>query len=154
MKRNIAVAGTGYVGLSMATLLAQNNHVIAVDVISEKVDLINSRKSPIQDEYIERYLDEKELDLIATLDGEAAYKDAEFVVIAAPTNYDSKRNYFDTSAVEAVIQLVIKVNPDAIMVIKSTIPVGFTAYIILFLVRSFYVNRKHCMITFIQVALL
>jgi NDP-sugDHase: nucleotide sugar dehydrogenase len=129
MKRNIAVAGTGYVGLSMATLLAQNNHVIAVDVISEKVDLINSRKSPIQDEYIERYLDEKELDLIATLDGEAAYKDAEFVVIAAPTNYDSKRNYFDTSAVEAVIQLVIKVNPDAIMVIKSTIPVGFTAYI-------------------------
>lgn len=129
MKRNIAVAGTGYVGLSMATLLAQNNHVIAVDVISEKVDLINSRKSPIQDEYIERYLDEKELDLIATLDGEAAYKEAEFVVIAAPTNYDSKRNYFDTSAVEAVIQLVIKVNPDAIMVIKSTIPVGFTAYI-------------------------
>lgn len=129
MEARVSGAGTGYVGLSMATLLAQNNHVIAVDVISEKVDLINSRKSPIQDEYIERYLDEKELDLIATLDGEAAYKEAEFVVIAAPTNYDSKRNYFDTSAVEAVIQLVIKVNPDAIMVIKSTIPVGFTAYI-------------------------
>ena len=118
MKRNIAVAGTGYVGLSMATLLAQNNHVIAVDVISEKVDLINSRKSPIQDEYIERYLDEKELDLIATLDGEAAYKDAEFVVIAAPTNYDSKRNYFDTSACtyEGRLRSAIRGNGEAGMI--------------------------------------
>ena len=124
---NIAVAGTGYVGLSIATLLAQNNHVTAVDIIPEKVDLINNRKSPIQDDYIEKYLAEKELDLTATLDGEAAYKDADFVVIAAPTNYDSKKNYFDTSAVEAVIELVLKVNPNAIMVIKSTIPVGYTA---------------------------
>ena len=123
---NIAVAGTGYVGLSIATLLAQHNHVTAVDIIPEKVDMINNRKSPIQDEYIEKYLAEKELDLTATLDGEAAYKNADFVVIAAPTNYDSQRNYFDTSAVEAVIQLVLKVNPEAIMVIKSTIPVGFT----------------------------
>ena len=123
----IAVAGTGYVGLSIATLLAQNNKVVAVDVVSEKVDMINNKKSPIQDEYIERYLAEKELDLTATLDGESAYKDAEFVVIATPTNYDSQKNFFDTSAVEAVIQLVIKNNPDAIMVIKSTIPVGFTA---------------------------
>nr|WP_317316008.1 nucleotide sugar dehydrogenase [Amedibacillus dolichus] len=129
MKKNIAVAGTGYVGLSIATLLAQNNHVTAVDIISEKVDMINNKKSPIQDEYIEKYLLEKDLDLIATLDGEKAYRDAEFVVIAAPTNYDSKKNYFDTSAVESVIQLVTKANPDAIMVIKSTIPVGFTAYI-------------------------
>ena len=123
---NIAVAGTGYVGLSIATLLAQHNHVTAVDIIPEKVDMINNRKSPIQDEYIEKYLAEKELDLTATLDGEAAYKNADFVVIAAPTNYDSQRNYFDTSAVEAVIQLVLKVNPKAVMVIKSTIPVGFT----------------------------
>ncbi len=123
---NIAVAGTGYVGLSIATLLAQHNHVTAVDIIPEKVDLINKRKSPIQDEYIEKYLSEKELDLTATLDGEAAYKNADYVVIAAPTNYDSQKNYFDTSAVEAVIELVLKVNPDAIMVIKSTIPVGYT----------------------------
>lgn len=123
---NIAVAGTGYVGLSIATLLAQHNHVTAVDIIPEKVDLINSRKSPIQDDYIEKYLAEKDLDLTATLDGAAAYKNADFVVIAAPTNYDSKRNYFDTSAVESVIELVMSVNPDAIMVIKSTIPVGYT----------------------------
>lgn len=124
---NIAVAGTGYVGLSIATLLAQHHHVMAVDIIPEKVENINRRQSPIQDEYIEKYLAEKELDLTATLDAEAAYRDADFVVIAAPTNYDSKKNYFDTSAVETVIQLVIKANPDAIMVIKSTIPVGFTA---------------------------
>ncbi|MEJ8743533.1 nucleotide sugar dehydrogenase [Mediterraneibacter sp. HCN-7094] len=123
---NIAVAGTGYVGLSIATLLAQHNHVTAVDIIPEKVDLINNKKSPIQDDYIEKYLAEKDLDLTATLDGEEAYKNADFVVIAAPTNYDSKKNYFDTSAVEAVIELVLKVNPDAIMVIKSTIPVGYT----------------------------
>lgn len=123
---NIAVAGTGYVGLSIATLLAQHNHVTAVDIIPEKVDLINNKKSPIQDDYIEKYLAEKELDLTATLDGEGAYKNADFVVIAAPTNYDSKKNYFDTSAVEAVIELVLKVNPNAIMVIKSTIPVGYT----------------------------
>ncbi|MDD3339250.1 MAG: nucleotide sugar dehydrogenase [Lachnospiraceae bacterium] len=124
---NIAVAGTGYVGLSIATLLAQHNHVTAVDIIPEKIELINNRKSPIQDEYIEKYLAEKDLDLTATLDGEAAYKNADFVVIAAPTNYDSKMNYFDTSAVETVIELVLKVNPNAIMVIKSTIPVGYTA---------------------------
>lgn len=123
---NIAVAGTGYVGLSIATLLAQHNHVTAVDIIPEKVELINQKKSPIQDDYIEQYLAEKELDLTATLDGEAAYKDADFVVIAAPTNYDSKLNFFDCSAVEAVIELVLKVNPEAIMVIKSTIPVGYT----------------------------
>lgn len=126
-KYNIAVAGTGYVGLSIATLLAQHNHVTAVDIVPEKVNLINNRKSPIQDEYIEKYLAEKELDLTATLDGEAAYKNADFVVIAAPTNYDSKKNYFDTSAVEAVIELVQKVNPNAMMIIKSTIPVGYTA---------------------------
>ena len=126
-KYNIAVAGTGYVGLSIATLLAQHNHVTAVDIVPEKVDLINNRKSPIQDEYIEKYLAEKELDLTATLDGETAYKNADFVVIAAPTNYDSKKNYFDTSAVEAVIELVQKVNPNAMMIIKSTIPVGYTA---------------------------
>ena len=126
-KYNIAVAGTGYVGLSIATLLAQHNHVTAVDIVPEKVDLINNRKSPIQDEYIEKYLAEKELDLTATLDGEAAYKNADFVVIAAPTNYDSKKNYFDTSAVEAVIELVQKVNSNAMMIIKSTIPVGYTA---------------------------
>ena len=123
----IAVAGTGYVGLSIATLLSQHHEVMAVDIVPEKVELINQRKSPIQDEYIEKYLSEKDLDLTATLDAEAAYKDADFVVIAAPTNYDSKKNFFDTSAVEAVIQLVIRYNPDAVMVIKSTIPVGFTA---------------------------
>ena len=123
----IAIAGTGYVGLSLAVLLAQHNQVTAVDIVPEKVDLINSRKSPIQDEYIEKYLAEKELDLTATLDGERAYRDADFVIIAAPTNYDSKKNFFDTSAVEAVIQLVIRCNPEAIIVIKSTIPVGFTA---------------------------
>jgi UDPglucose 6-dehydrogenase len=123
---NIAVAGTGYVGLSIATLLAQHNHVTAVDVVPEKVDLINNRKSPIQDEYIEKYLAEKDLDLTATLDGAAAYKDAEFVVIAAPTNYDPQKNFFDTSHVEEVIDLVLSVNPDAVMVIKSTIPVGYT----------------------------
>ncbi len=123
---NIAVAGTGYVGLSIATLLAQHNHVTAVDVIPEKVDLINHKKSPIQDDYIEQYLAEKPLDLTATLDGAAAYKDAEFVVIAAPTNYDPQKNFFDTSHVEEVIDLVLSVNPDAVMVIKSTIPVGYT----------------------------
>ena len=122
----IAVAGTGYVGLSMATLLAQHHEVMAVDIIPEKVEMINRRISPIQDEYIEKYFAEKELNLIATLDAEAAYKDAAFVVIAAPTNYDSKKNFFDTSAVEAVIALVMKYNPTAIMVIKSTIPVGYT----------------------------
>ena len=125
----IAVAGTGYVGLSIATLLAQHNHVTAVDIVPEKVELINNRKSPIQDDYIEMYLAEKELDLTATLDGASAYRDADFVVIAAPTNYDSKQNFFDCSAVEAVIELVLKVNPDAMMVIKSTIPVGYTAHI-------------------------
>ena len=129
---NIAVAGTGYVGLSIATLLAQHNHVTAVDVIPEKVDLINNKKSPIQDDYIEKYLAEKELDLTATLDGASAYKDAEFVVIAAPTNYDPQKNFFDTSHVEEVIDLVLSVNPDAVMVIKSTIPVGYT--------RSLYVK--------------
>ena len=123
----IAVAGTGYVGLSMATLLSQKHSVVAVDIVPEKVDMINRRQSPIQDEYIEKYFAEKELDLVATLDAEAAYRDAEFVVIAAPTNYDPKKNFFDTSAVEAVIQTVLKVNPEAVMVIKSTIPVGFTA---------------------------
>lgn len=125
----IAVAGTGYVGLSIATLLSQNHEVMAVDIIPEKVEKINKRISPIQDEYIEKYLKEKELNLTATLDAESAYKDADFVVIAAPTNYDSKKNFFDTSAVEAVIKLVIEYNPDAIMVIKSTIPVGYTASI-------------------------
>ena len=123
----IAVAGTGYVGLSIATLLSQHHKVTAVDIIPEKVELINNKKSPIQDEYIEKYLAEKELDLTATLDAKEAYSDADFVVIAAPTNYDSKKNFFDTSAVEAVIKLVIEYNPEAIMVIKSTIPVGFTA---------------------------
>ena len=123
----IAVAGTGYVGLSIATLLSQHHEVMAVDIIPEKVNLINRRRSPIQDEYIEKYLAEEDLNLTATLDAEAAYKGADFVVIAAPTNYDSKKNFFDTSAVEAVIKLVIRYNPDAIMVIKSTIPVGFTA---------------------------
>lgn len=123
---NIAVAGTGYVGLSIATLLAQHNHVTAVDVVPEKVELINNKKSPIQDEYIEKYLAEKKLDLTATLDGETAYKNAEYVVIAAPTNYDPQKNFFDTSHVEEVIDLVLSVNPDAVMVIKSTIPVGYT----------------------------
>ena len=122
----IAVAGTGYVGMSMATLISQNHSVVAVDIVPQKVEMINRRKSPIQDEYIEKYFAEKELDLVATLDGEAAYRDAEFVIIAAPTNYDPQRNFFDTSAVETVIQAVLNVNPDAIMVIKSTIPVGFT----------------------------
>ena len=128
----IAVAGTGYVGLSIATLLAQHNHVTAVDVIPEKVDLINNRKSPIQDDYIEKYLAEKPLDLTATLDGRKAYSDADFVVIAAPTNYDPQKNFFDTTHVEEVIDLVLEVNPDAVMVIKSTIPVGYT--------RSLYVK--------------
>ena len=122
----IAVAGTGYVGMSMATLISQNHSVVAVDIVPQKVEMINRRESPIQDEYIEKYFAEKELDLVATLDGETAYRDAEFVIIAAPTNYDPQRNFFDTSAVEAVIQKVLSVNPDAIMVIKSTIPVGFT----------------------------
>ena len=126
MNKKIAVAGTGYVGLSIATLLAQNNEVTAVDIIPEKVKMINNRKSPIQDEYIEKYLAEKELNLTATLDGETAYKNAEIIIIAAPTNYDSKRNYFDTSAVENVIETVLKVNKNAVMIIKSTIPVGYT----------------------------
>lgn len=125
----IAVAGTGYVGLSIATLLSQHHKVTAVDILPEKVEMINQRKSPIQDEYIEKYFAEKELDLTATLDGEAAYADADFVVISAPTNYDSKKNFFDTSAVEQVIDLVMKVNPNAIMIIKSTIPVGYTEHI-------------------------
>lgn len=129
---NIAIAGTGYVGLSIATLLAQHNHVVAVDVVPEKVELINKRKSPIQDEYIEKYFAEKKLDLTATLDGAAAYRDAEFVVIATPTNYDPQKNFFDTNHVEEVIDLVLKVNPDAVMVIKSTIPVGYC--------RSIYVK--------------
>lgn len=126
-KYNIAVAGTGYVGLSIATLLAQHHHVTAVDIIPEKVDMINRRQSPIQDDYIEKYLAEKDLDLTATLDGKSAYKNADFVVIAAPTNYDTKKNFFDTSAVENVIELVLSVNPHALMIIKSTIPVGYTA---------------------------
>ena len=125
-KYNIAVAGTGYVGLSIATLLAQHNHVVAVDIVPERVDLINQKKTTIQDEYIEKYLAEKDLDITATLDGESAYKNAEFVIIAAPTNYDSQKNFFDCSAVETVIELVLKVNPDAMMIIKSTIPVGYT----------------------------
>ncbi|MDE6081222.1 MAG: UDP-glucose 6-dehydrogenase, partial [Muribaculaceae bacterium] len=124
-KYNIAVAGTGYVGLSIATLLAQHNRVTAVDVIPEKVDLINSHRSPIQDDYIEKYLAEKPLDLTATLDGAAAYRNADFVVIAAPTNYDPVKNYFDTHSIEDVIDLVLSVNPEAVMVIKSTIPVGY-----------------------------
>ena len=128
----IAVAGTGYVGLSMATLLSQHNHVMAVDIIPEKVEKINHRISPIQDDYIEKFFAEKELDLVATTDGEAAYKQADIVIIAAPTNYDSQKNFFDTSCVEAVIDLVLKVNPDAVMIIKSTIPVGYT--------RSLYVR--------------
>ena len=123
----IAVAGTGYVGLSIATLLSQNHQVTAVDIVPEKVEMINNRKSPIQDEYIEKYLAEKELNLTATMDEKTAYQDADFVVIAAPTNYDSKKNFFDTSAVESVIQAVISYNPDAVMIIKSTIPVGYTS---------------------------
>ena len=126
---NIAIAGTGYVGLSLATLLSQHNHVVAVDIMPEKVDLINQRKSPIQDEYIEKYLAEKNLDLKATLDSESAYKQADIVIIATPTNYDSNKNFFDTSSVEAVIALVMQCNPEAIMIIKSTIPVGYTKYI-------------------------
>ena len=126
---NIAVAGTGYVGLSMATLLAQYNEVVAVDIVPEKVELINNKKSPIQDDYIEKYLVEKELDLTATLDAKEAYAQADYIIIAAPTNYDSEKNFFDTSAVEAVIQKVIEYNPNAIMVIKSTIPVGYTEFI-------------------------
>lgn len=126
MNRKIAIAGTGYVGLSLAVLLAQKNQVTAVDIIPKKVEKINNKKSPIQDDYIEKYLAEKELNLVATTDGASAYKDAEFVIIAAPTNYDSKKNFFDTSAVEAVIELVMSVNPEAIMIIKSTIPVGYT----------------------------
>lgn len=129
MNMNIAVAGTGYVGLSIATLFSQHNHVVAVDIVPEKVNMINNRKSPIQDEYIERYLAEKDLDLTATLDGCGAYSAAEFVVIATPTNYDPKKNFFDTSAVEAVIDLVMECNPNAIMVIKSTVPVGYTEHI-------------------------
>ena len=125
----IAVAGTGYVGLSIATLLSQHHHVTAVDVVKEKVDLINNRRSPIQDDYIEQYLAEKDLDLTATLDAETAYRDADFVVIATPTNYDPVKNYFDTRRVEEVIEIVMKVNPDAIMVVKSTIPVGYTEHI-------------------------
>ena len=131
-KYNIAVAGTGYVGLSIATLLAQHNHVTAVDVIPEKVESINRRKSPIQDDYIEKYLAEKNLDLTATLDGASAYRDADFVVIAAPTNYDPVKNFFDTHCIEDVIDLVLSVNPGAVMVIKSTIPVGYC--------RSLYVK--------------
>ena len=126
MNRRIAVAGTGYVGLSLAVLLAQHNQVTAVDIVPEKVELVNSKKSPIQDDYIEKYLAERELDLTATVDASEAYRDAEYVIIAAPTNYDSKKNYFDTSAVETVIRLVMESNPDAIMIIKSTIPVGYT----------------------------
>ena len=129
---NIAVAGTGYVGLSISTLLAQHNRVTAIDVVPEKVDMINQRKSPIQDEYIEKYLAEKELDLTATLDGRKGYADADFVIIAAPTNYDPEKNYFDTHCIEDVIDLVLSVNPDAVMVIKSTIPVGYC--------RSLYVK--------------
>ena len=122
----IALAGTGYVGLSIATLLAQHHTVTAVDIIPEKIDMINNRKSPIQDDYIEKYLAEKDLDLTATLDAKTAYRDADFVIIAAPTNYESVKNFFDTSAVESVIETVLSVNPNAIMVIKSTIPVGYT----------------------------
>ena len=129
---NIAIAGTGYVGMSLATLLAQNNRVIAVDIIPEKVDMINRRQSPIHDDYIEKYLAEKELNLRATLDGAEAYRNADFVVIAAPTNYDPVKNYFDTHCIEEVIDLVLSVNPDAVLVIKSTIPVGYC--------RSLYVR--------------
>ena len=139
---NIAVAGTGYVGLSIATLLAQHNHVTAVDIIPNKVELINNKKSPIQDEYIEKYLAEKELDLTATLDGKAAYKDADYVVIAAPTNYDPVKNFFDTHHIEDVIDLVISVNPDAVMIIKSTIPVGYTRSLYIKYVQQFLHNPE------------
>ena len=157
----IAVAGTGYVGLSIATLLAQNHEVMAVDIIPEKVELINHRKSPIQDEYIEKYLAERELYLTATLDAEAAYTGADFVIIAAPTNYNSKKNFFDTTAVEKVIALVMEYNPNAIMVIKSTIPVGYTESVrekfktnnILFS-PEFLRESKPCMTIYIQVGLL
>ena len=143
----IAVAGTGYVGLSMATLLSQHHPVVAVDIIPEKVEMINQRISPIQDEYIEKYFAEKELNLVATLDAESAYRDADFVIIAAPTNYDPVKNFFDTSAVEKVIETVMKCNPNAIMVIKSTIPVGYTRslyvkYARLFKERGYDVTRK------------
>ena len=150
----IAVAGTGYVGLSIATLLSQHHHVTAVDIVPEKVELINNRKSPIQDEYIEKYLAEKELDLTATLDAKEAYSDADFVVIAAPTNYDSKKNFFDTSAVEAVIKLVIEYNPEAIMVIKSTIPVGYTTVTTSSSARSSCARARHSTTTCIRAALL
>ena len=144
----VAVAGTGYVGLSIATLLSQHHQVTAVDIVPEKVALINDHKSPIQDDYIEKYLAEKDLDLTATLDARAAYSDADFVVIAAPTNYDSHTQHFDTSAVEAVIKLVMEYNPNAIMVIKSTIPVGYTTSVrILSSAQSFCVNPKLCMTT-------
>ena len=139
---NIAVAGTGYVGLSIATLLAQHNHVTAVDIIPNKVELINNKKSPIQDEYIEKYLAEKELDLTATLDGKAAYKDADYVVIAAPTNYDPVKNFFDTHHIEDVIDLVISVNPDAVMIIKSTIPVGYTPSLYIKYAQQFLHNPE------------
>ena len=153
-KYKIAIAGTGYVGLSIATLLAQHNTVTAVDIIPEKVEMLNRRQSPIQEKEIEEYLASKELDLRATLDAESAYADADFVVIAAPTNYDSKKNFFDTSAVEAVIKLVVQYNPDAIMVIKSTIPVGYTASVcekfhcdnILSSARSSFTSLKRFMI--------
>ena len=149
----IAVAGTGYVGLSIATLLSQHHQVTAVDIVPEKVDLINNRKSPIQDDYIEKYLAEKELNLTATLDAKTAYADADFVVIAAPTNYDSHTQHFDTSAVEAVIKLVMEYNPNAIMVIKSTIPVGYTASVRekSSLARSSCVNLRHCTTIYIRV---
>ena len=151
----IAVAGTGYVGLSIATLLSQHHKVTAVDIIPEKVELINNKKSPIQDDYIEKYLAEKELDLTATLDAKKAYSDADFVVIAAPTNYDSKKNFFDTSAVEAVIKLVIQYNPDAIMVIKSTIPVGYTESVRKSSsVLNSYVNQKRYTIIYTRQELL
>ena len=153
MNRKIAVAGTGYVGLSLAVLLAQNNQVTAVDIIPEKVELINHRKSPIQDDYIEKYLAEKELDLRATTDGAIAYKDAEFVIIAAPTNYDSKKNFFDTSAVESVIELVMKVNPEAIMAIKSQSEKNIIQ-IKSYSARSFCGNPKLCMIICIRAELL
>lgn len=161
MNRKIAVAGTGYVGLSLAVLLAQKNAVTAVDIVPEKVEMLNCRKSPIQDDYIEKYLAEKELNLTATLDGAEAYKDAEFVIIAAPTNYDSKKNFFDTSAVEAVIELVMQVNSNATMVIKSTIPVGYTesvrkniTQIRLYSAQNFFANQRLCMTIYIQVGLL
>ena len=138
----IAVAGTGYVGLSIATLLAQHHKVVAVDIVPEKVDLINNKKSPIQDEYIEKYLAEKDLDLVATLDAKEAYCDADFVVIAAPTNYDSKKNFFDTSAVEKVIELVMEYNPNAIMIIKSTIPVGFTESVEKSIIQKYIIQSR------------